>query len=139
MPSFTSGPRLSVDHEYSVVIMARGAGNEDLHSSVVHVQPVPNNILTVHGIPANSEIKVSAILSVPGSNLEVLANLLNDYFTTVAVGYRIPGTGMFVLYGVDEYEEYDPTRPYRAVSSYRLLCGVISLLPFIHKFNYSIY
>ena len=93
-------------------MVARRTGGADLHSAVTRVSRVANNVLTVHGIPEDSEIKVSAILDVPGTTLEVLGNLLNDIFTTVAVGYRIPGTGMFVFYAVDEDEEYDPTRPW---------------------------
>jgi len=109
---FTTDLGLSVDHEYSVVVVARGVGGEDLHSDVRLVPCVPNNILIVHGIPENIEIMVSAILS--GYNA---ADLLFGRFDVVAVGYRIPGTGMFVFYELDEYEEYDPNTPWIATET----------------------
>ena len=111
---FTGDIRLSVDYAYSAVVVARGggAGGEDMYSTLARISRVPNNILTVHGIPESSEIMVSAILDVPGTGWEVMANLMNNNFATVAVGYRIPGTEMFVFYEVDENEVHDPTRPW---------------------------
>jgi len=111
-PWFTTDLGLSVDHEYSVVVVARGVGGEDLHSAVLSVPRVPNNILIVHGIPEHIEVMVSAILS--GYNA---TDLLFGRFDVIAVGYRIPGTGMFVFYELDEYEEYDPNTPWVATET----------------------
>ena len=112
LSGFTTDIRLSVDHEYSVVVVARGAVGGDLYSAVLSVPRVPNNILIVHGIPEHSEVMVSAILSG-----YTATDLMFDRFDVVAVGYRIPGTGMFVFYELDEYDEYDPNTPWVATET----------------------
>jgi len=112
LSGFTTGLGLSVDHEYSVLIVARGASGEDLYSAIVIVPRVSNNILIVHGIPESVEVMVSAILTG-----YTAADLMFDRFDVDAVGYRIPGTGMFVFYRLDEYEEYDPNTPWIATET----------------------
>ena len=117
-PGIGTGPNdagFSVNGTYSVVVVARRAGSEDLVSAVTHIERVPNNIMTVSG-NINPNIIVSALI-------DVLNPARPD---TYAVGYRIPGTGMFVFYLLDgdclgpenpDSGQYDPTQPWTGEGS----------------------
>jgi len=118
-PGYITGPGtgvgpddhgFSVNGSYSIVVVARRAGHEDLVSEVMPIGRVPNNILTVSG-SMNPDIIVSALI----------ANLSTSNPGTFAVGYRIPGTGMFVFYLLDgpclgpanpDSGQFDPENPW---------------------------
>ncbi|MCL2600975.1 MAG: hypothetical protein FWD88_07325, partial [Treponema sp.] len=121
LSGFTADLGLSVDHAYSVVVVARGiVVGEDLRSDVAQIAPVPNNILIVHNIPEHSEVMVSAILT-NNRSANVSADLLLGYFDVTAVGYRVPGTGMFVFYDLCADGEYDPGTPWTDTTGTRLV------------------
>jgi len=116
--SFTipdDAPIFEIDKEYSVVIVARKAGHDNIYSDVISIGKVPNITLTIPNLVDPSEdkhIRVAVVLT--GRNAAALISPAQR--RPLGVGYRDPGTKTFVFYELDKpgdvFGKYDSTKPW---------------------------
>ncbi|MDR0473915.1 MAG: hypothetical protein LBH43_09640 [Treponema sp.] len=119
-------PVFDIDKTYSVVVVAKKPGS-DLVSDVIQIGRVPNNTLTITGttefpyltsadMKKGRSIRIAVVLS--GSAGSTGLGLTSaEARIPLAVGYRQPGSNIFVFYGLTEATAdgvYDPTKPWTA-------------------------